>query len=254
MKTASKNPSYLDKIAALYADYQQCEAEEKAIRPRIVEVEQRRAALLGRLSDLQIAKPKAPTNVDDVLAAAMAADPTVEADGDVISAAVERRSDFRRAEDAWKENCLLVEQALAKIGGELAELEAERPDLKQRRQDAWIDFVRAAHDLLVIQFVSEFQEIATRLMDPICALARQKGPNDSEIVLRARPTIHGSTTVRISQDVELLGPRGPAWLSECQRSKSTINRPDTLFSAGGISHTQLDDIMSTFKASFGAEG
>ncbi|KKC24863.1 hypothetical protein [Sphingomonas sp. SRS2] len=250
MKSTTTLPPYLNKVAAIYCEYQRRDADEDAIKSRVDEVETRRAALQGRLSALHATKPSPPANVDDGLVAAIAADPTVEAGGDVISAAVNRQAEFRAAEDAWRAGVSLVEQALSRIDDEIASIYAEKPALSEARGEAWQSFVRTAHDILVEQFIAEFSVMAGRLLDPIVALSRLKNGQDNTIVPGGACTIDKATIVRLRHYQEVHTATCPY---SGERSVSTMNRGDILFAPTVIRHDQADGILARFKASFGAE-
>ena len=190
-------------VAAHHALYLDREGEIAACDASIAELSSRRAALQQRLDKLKVEQPTVPTDSDDDLATALAADPSAELDHEAFKERAEQHATVRAAVDVWRANVKVLEKALAKLDAEIGTAEGKLRDRKSARHEAWAAFVMAGHKHAAGKFRDGFIELRKRYVEPMLGFAALRYPDTgNEIIGRTAHAISGDSFLRM----EILKP------------------------------------------------
>lgn len=234
-----------EEIAALNAAVIAADAAAAAGLTRRREAEQRRSAIADRLA----AMPQAPAenaSAEEDMAAALAADPSMLPDPDAIAAATQERVAARRTREALMVEGNILRQAMAKIDGEIASINAELQTLGEERADKWQAFLTAAHPYLIDRFRRAFAVLVDETLTPLSDIQAME-IGGRRLVPSTAWRIESRTQFRLEREVPYtFGAGGPAPMTGSQ----TVT--DALFELGYRRVDRTTAAIDAFRASLPA--
>lgn len=158
----------LQRVRELNAAVMDADAAIVAAEQEVVAAEQRRLPLRERLAAVNSGSV-GRSGWAGSLVDALVADPTSAPDVDAITAAV---SENRKAEDVRNYQRSVIEQAIEKIGEEVAAATARVEDARKVRDTAWESFVAGAHLYLGAQLCIEVERLRLTILEPMLELQK----------------------------------------------------------------------------------
>ena len=158
----------LEDAAAANAQVEKTEQEIRLAQRRIFELGERVSPLHVQAAEVT-AHPRAVIEPDQAHVDALLANPSAKLNMDAI---VETIARSRQDDDVRLQTLAVINAAIGKIEGDIAEIETEIVTLKERREAEWIAFVKIARNYLSDTFKARFIELRDTVMLPLDALTQ----------------------------------------------------------------------------------